>query len=213
MEPCDPPVSRTSTKSPHVASCFLPLRVQTTCRRSASSIRNSRPKSATTRPSTTTCCSRSRRVVTRTGARSRRYTQINADGFSSPGSSACICAYPRTISCSNCAERIELRGADEVVLREAADRVGHVRDAALVVAHQHVGVVVLAMGDPRRGVHERHGLEVVPELVRLRDRAVGERPALEALQQGPDLLRREGSDAALAGLALLARELVHGAFV
>ena len=55
MEPCAEPVRRTSTKSPQVASCCLPLRVQTIWRRSASSTRNSRPKSATTRPSTTTC--------------------------------------------------------------------------------------------------------------------------------------------------------------
>ena len=60
-------------------------------------------------------------------------------------------------------QRVELRRADEVVLRQAVDRVRDVRDAALVVAHQHVGMVVLAVRDPRRRVHERHRLEVVLE--------------------------------------------------
>src|SRR5690606_7185420 len=105
---------------------------------------------------------------------------------------------------------VELRGADEVVLRQAPDRMGHVGDAALVVAHGEVGMVVLAVRDPRRGVHEGHGLEVVAETVGLGDRPALERPAVEALEQRARLVGRERGHAALAGLALLAGELVHG---
>src|SRR5579872_282520 len=113
MEPWAEPVRRTSTKSPQVASCFLPLRVQATWRLSASSTRNSRPKSAITRPSETTCCSRSRRVVN-----------------------------------SELEQGVELGGADEVVLREAVDRVRHVGHAAFAPFHDEIGVMVLAVRDP-----------------------------------------------------------------
>src|ERR1051326_4273940 len=178
MDPCAEPVRRTSTKSPQVASCFLPLRVQTIWRLSASSTRNSRPKSAMTRPSTTTCCSRSRRVV---------ILEIE--------------------------QRVELGGADEVVLRKAADGVRPVGDAALAPFHEHVGMVVFAVRDPRRGVHERHRLEVVPELVRLRDALAVALPALQALQHREHLRVAERLDAALAGNALLAGELVHDALL
>src|SRR6187455_3606314 len=115
MDPCAGPVSRTITKSPQVASWRLPLRVQTIWRLSANSTRNSRPKSATTRPSMTTCCSFSRRVGK-----------------------------------SELEEGVELRGADEVVLRQPVDRVGDVRNLALVVPDEHVRVVVFAVRDPRR---------------------------------------------------------------
>src|SRR5690242_20734980 len=166
IEPWALPVRRTSTKSPQVASWRLPLRVQTTCRRSANSTRNSRPKSATTRPSTTTDSLRSRRVV---------------------------------IVGSDFEQGVQLRRADEVVLREAVDRVRDVRHAALAPLHQHVGVVVLAMRDPRGGVHEGHGLEVVLEFVRLGDHAVGlEGPALQALQHRAGLLGRERGHIAFA---------------
>src|SRR6185369_8183794 len=176
IDPCADPVRRTSTKSPQVASCFLPLRVQTIWRLSASSTRNSRPKSAMTRPSTTTCCSRSRRVV---------ILEVE--------------------------QRVQLRGADEVVLGQPVDGVRDVRDLALAPAHQHVRVVVLAVRDPGRGVHERHGLEVGLELVGLRDRLAVARPALQSLQHRAHLLVGQRRDTALAGNALLARELVHDA--
>src|SRR5262245_36179945 len=133
IEPAAGPVSFTSTKSPQAESCFLPFLVQTIWRRSGSSTRNSRPKSAPTRPSTTTCCSRSRRVVIR----------------------------------SDLEEGVQLRGADEVVLGEAVDGVRRIAHLALPPLHDHVGMVVLAVRDPRGGVHEGHRLEVVLELVGL----------------------------------------------
>src|SRR6185503_13050236 len=136
------------TKSPQVASWRLPLRVQTICRLSANSTRNSRPKSATTRPSMTTCCSFSRRVGKE----------------------------------SELEQGVQLGRADEVVLREAVDRVRDVRDAALVVPDEHVRVVILAVRDPRGGVHEGHGLEVVLEFVRLGDGLAIEGPALQPLE-------------------------------
>src|ERR1700687_3146217 len=136
MDPCAGPLRRTSTKFPQVASWRLPLRVQTTCRRSANSTRNSRPKSAMTRPSMTTCSDFSRRVVM-------------------PGRD------------SNLEKRVELRRADEVVLREPADRVRHVRHTALVIADEHVGMVIFAVRDPGCGVHEGHRLVVALEAVGL----------------------------------------------
>src|SRR5688572_12270246 len=156
IEPCAEPVRRTSTKSPQVASWRLPLRLQTIWRRSESSTRNSRPKSAITRPSTTTDSLRSRRVVIGVGR-------------------ACLR--------SDLEERVQLGRADEVVLRQAVDRVGHVAHLAFAPLHDHVGMVVLAVRDPRRGVHEGHGLEVVPELEGLGDHAAFLRPAGKALQQ------------------------------
>src|SRR5258708_38522672 len=177
IDPCAAPVRRTSTKSPQVASWRLPLRVQTTWRRSANSTRNSRPKSATTRPSITTCSDFSRRVVT-----------------------------------SKLEQGVELRGADEVVLREAVDSVRHVRHAALVVSDQHVGMMVFAVRHPGGRVHERHRLVVVRELVGLADRDPVLRPPVEPFEHGAHLLGRERRDAALAGPAFLARELVHAGF-
>src|SRR5881394_2656898 len=175
MEPCAEPVIRTITKSPQVASWRLPLRVQTIWRLSGSSTRNSRPKSATTRPSMTICCSFSRRVGKE----------------------------------SEFEERVELGGADEIVLRQPVDRVRDVRHPALVVADEHVRVMVLAVRYPCGRVHERHGLEVVLERVRLGDRLPVLRPALQPLQERADLLGGERSHAALAGHALLAGEFVH----
>ena len=72
-------------------------------------------------------------------------------------------------------------------------------------------MVVLAMRDPGGGVHERHRLVVVLELVGLGDGLAIARPALQPLQHRAHLLVGERRDAALAGNALLARELVHGA--
>src|SRR5258708_16495432 len=72
-------------------------------------------------------------------------------------------------------------------------------------------MVVFAVGDPRGGIHERHGLEVVLELVGPGDHAGVERPAREPLQQGPDLVGAERRHAALARFAFLARQLVHEA--
>src|SRR4029077_856124 len=66
-------------------------------------------------------------------------------------------------------ERLDLRGADEVVLRDAAHRVRAEVDAAAVVAHAQVRVVVLAVRDPRYGVYEGDGLVVILEGVGLRD--------------------------------------------
>src|SRR5258708_9428150 len=72
-------------------------------------------------------------------------------------------------------------------------------------------MVVFAVGDPRGGIHERHGLEVVLELVGPGDHAGVERPSREPLQQGPDLVGAERRHAALARFAFLARQLVHEA--
>src|ERR1700682_5249237 len=151
MEPCAEPVRRTSTKSPQGASWRLPLRVQTIWRRSANSTRNSRPQSATSRASMTTCSDFSRRACT-----------------------------PRLLDLE---QRVELRGADEIVLRQAVDGVRGVRHAALVVADGEVRVMVLAMRNPGGRVHEGHGLVVVLEGVGLGDRLAVERPAVQALQQ------------------------------
>lgn len=45
-------------------------------------------------------------------------------------------------------QRVTLGGTDEIVLRQSANGVGHVLDAALVVADAEIWMMVLAMRDP-----------------------------------------------------------------
>ncbi len=61
-------------------------------------------------------------------------------------------------------ERVDLGGADEVVLTQAADGVGPVRDLATGVRDLEIGVVIFAVRHPGERVHERHRLVEVLEL-------------------------------------------------
>ena len=86
---------------------------------------------------------------------------------------------------------------------------GHVLDAALVVAHQQVGVMILAVRDPGERVHERHRLVVVRERVHLDQLALVDGPALHLLQHIFRLLRSVGRDVAFTRLAFPGRQFAH----
>src|SRR5712692_5560144 len=77
--------------------------------------------------------------------------------------------------------------------------------------------MILAMRDPRAGVHECHGLVVVLELERLLDHAVLVFPTGQTLEHVPDLSWRHRCHPGLAGLALLPcqsfRYLAHGCYL
>src|SRR5215469_1547243 len=58
---------------------------------------------------------------------------------------------------------VDLRRADEIVLRQPADGVGGERHAAVVVADLQVRVMVLDVGHVGEGVDEAHGAVEVTE--------------------------------------------------
>ena len=63
--------------------------------------------------------------------------------------------------------------------------VGH---AALVITHRDLGMMILAMRNPRGGVDERHRLVIIFEGVVLGDDAVDGFPSVELLQQFRDFI-------------------------
>src|SRR5262249_2559850 len=60
-------------------------------------------------------------------------------------------------------KRLDLRGADEIVLRDSADRVSAEFHAAAVVADAHVRMMILAVDHPRDRIHEGYRLVEVLE--------------------------------------------------
>ncbi len=106
-------------------------------------------------------------------------------------------------------QRIDLGRADEVVFRQAADGMRGVADGALAPADGEVGVVVLAMRDPGRGVHEGHGLVIVLEFVGLADDAAFALPARQRRQHGGGFGVGQRRHAAFAGLALAFRQVAN----
>src|SRR6476620_8793098 len=74
-------------------------------------------------------------------------------------------------------EGIDLGGADEVVRRDAADRVRREPHHAMIEADGELGVMVLDVAQPGDRVDERHRLEPALERERLLDRAAGVAPA------------------------------------
>src|SRR5882672_850979 len=109
-------------------------------------------------------------------------------------------------------ERVDFRGADEVVLREAADGVRRVADAAVVVADLEIRVVILAVCDMRHGIDERHrAVEVLEaELAPYLGAGGVDRPAvLQLPQQALGGARRQGRHAALARNAFLRAQIAH----
>src|SRR5271166_479190 len=91
-----------------------------------------------------------------------------------------------------------LGGADEVVLRQAADGMRAELDQALVVADLQVRMVVFAMRNPRQGIDERHGLVIVAESVSLEYSVAGHFPSRQLLEQGGGFGLRERRHAAFA---------------
>ena len=93
--------------------------------------------------------------------------------------------------------------------RQAADRVGRVGDAAVVVADLQIRVVVLDVGDVRERVDEAHGAVEVLELESARAgvlaSAAMRQSGCELGEQRPGLGRVQRGDAALAGRAFAGR--------
>src|SRR5260221_1434314 len=108
---------------------------------------------------------------------------------------------------------VQLGRADEIVLRQTADGMRHIFHAATVVSHDEIRMVPFAVRHPRGGVHERHRVLVIVEVIRLVDGVVAQFPTRDALQQRPQLRRRQCRDAALARLAPFARELADAVVV
>src|SRR5581483_5744923 len=107
---------------------------------------------------------------------------------------------------------IELRGADEVVLRQPADGMRRENDAAVVVADFKVWMVVLDVGEMCDRVHEAHrAVEVLErELATDGTRIRGQGPALiELSKQQRDPVTCQGRHAAITRLALLLRQVGH----
>ena len=96
---------------------------------------------------------------------------------------------------------VQLSGADEVVLRQALDGMGHVAHLAGLVTHLHVRVMVLPVGNPGRGVDERHGLVVILEREGLFDSSVHQRPSAQHREIAVDFGQVEGLGAPLTRLA------------
>src|SRR5262249_41881517 len=80
-------------------------------------------------------------------------------------------------------QRVELRGENEVVLREPADRVRPDGDVDAVVVHPEIGVVSLGLGHGGEGVQERHGGREVGELEPAPQLLVLDTPARDLLRQ------------------------------
>src|SRR5690242_551898 len=102
------------------------------------------------------------------------------------------------------ADLIRLGGQDEVVLREAADRVGGELDPHLPPGQIDVRVVPLGLGDLAQAIDEGERLPEVGEAILL-DQALAalDRPAVELAGEPPGLLRAQGRRPRLAGLAVL----------
>src|SRR3546814_11299094 len=64
-------------------------------------------------------------------------------------------------------QQVGFRGADEVVLAQAAHVVGGIPDHAAVVVHAAVGMVVFTVGHVCQRVHERHRAVIILEAIGL----------------------------------------------
>ena len=77
-----------------------------------------------------------------------------------------------------------------------------IRNHALVVANQHVGMMIFAVRDPCHRVDERHRLIIILEPVGLGDLLVLQLPAIDLLQIIGNRSGGQWRHAALARLAL-----------
>ncbi len=110
------------------------------------------------------------------------------------------------------ADSIQLRRADEVVIRQPFDGVGGKQHPAIVVADLEVRVVVFDVGHVGEGIHEAHRAVEVPEreLAADRRRVGGELPVRgELFEQLLGFAASEGRDAPLTGFALPFGEIGH----
>lgn len=59
---------------------------------------------------------------------------------------------------------VEAGGADKIILRQAADRMGREGNFAMVEAGSEVGVMSLLVGQPGQDIDKTHGLVKIAEL-------------------------------------------------
>ena len=85
-----------------------------------------------------------------------------------------------------------------------------VRHHALVVTDQHIRMMILAMRNPRHGIHECHGLIIVFEGVGFADVFVLQLPAIQLPQEGIRLSAGKRRYAAFAWFALPGCQIAYG---
>src|SRR6185437_6219318 len=146
---------------------------------------------------------------------------MRSNASSSPGRSAWTASCPKSRARrprqplrrpSTERNRVDLRRADEVVLREPLDRMRGELHAAVVVPHLEVRMMVLDVGDVRERVDEAHRpieileLELPPQVRPfLRQHPL----ACELLHELLSLLARVGRHPTCTGLAMLPGQLTH----
>src|SRR3546814_12789937 len=67
-------------------------------------------------------------------------------------------------------QRVDLRGANEIVLAESVNCVRPVRHGAVLVTEADVRMMIGSMGDPRHGIDAGRGVPIVVELERRSNR-------------------------------------------
>lgn len=78
-----------------------------------------------------------------------------------------------------------------------------IRDHALIVAHQHVGVMIFTMRNPCYRIHKRRGLVVILKRVGFADLFVLQLPSFNLLQKSRNFRARQRRYAAFTRFALL----------
>lgn len=107
---------------------------------------------------------------------------------------------------------IDFCRANKVFQRQAIDLVGAVADAATVIAHQQLGVVVLLVGNLGDDVYKGHGLVIIIKGIAVTDASVGavELPLwCQLRQQLCNFFATQGSESAVKDVTLLLTEFVH----
>ena len=128
---------------------------------------------------------RDRRAVENVSSSATRCASLTC-GASAPTPESLHLRAPQTVR-SEIEQGVNLRRANEIVFTNPFYCVGHVGDFALVVADGDIGMMVLAVGNPRRCVDEGHGLAIVLELIGLANHAVGAGPSLHTLEYVSEL--------------------------
>src|SRR5690349_20195233 len=106
-------------------------------------------------------------------------------------------------------QSVDLRGADEIVLRQAADSVSVINDSAVAVADAEIRMMIFGVGDVGDRVGEAHGVIEVLELpFGMNASAVGrELPGgVELFHQRLRLFQSQRRDTAFAGDAALSSQ-------
>src|SRR5437867_6443842 len=107
----------------------------------------------------------------------------------------------RPVPSSRREQRFDLGCANEIVGRDAVDRVRRIGDAAAVEVDRKIRMVVLAVGNPGGRVDEGKSLVIIRELERLHDFALLEAPAGKDRKIGADIAFGKRAQAAGIGAA------------